>query len=449
MRQPNRRWKKYKCFDEKTDMKSQNPIFATLALALLLSRARAGEAQNPQSGGFDSIASRIAGRDFPSVFAPWNVAESLRQADGLIVPLSTIETLSATRARHDLYFSTYDRMGLRLASGCQYVVLTPDFTPESIQAARQNRARLLAANPHMLIMTDLHYFSAPKRYLPPDSPWWRHDSRNDQFVHNNEEYKSSMLDFSNPDFQDKVAALASALMKTGVYDGCMLDWWHDDDQWSADRLKLIKKIRAAIGEKAILLGNVNGRLPRHTASYLNGMYMEGFGSQFFPDWHTAAANLLWGASHLRQPAITALEGWYSPDSGNGLGDIAAIQQRGRSDYACMREVTTLSLVFSDGYVLFSDPNFLPTPDHLHDWYPFWDKSLGKPVKPLARLDHPDRSGAYTRQYEKGEVVFNPPSNHPVTINFPEPRRSAATGIMGQSFSVAPGDGDLFVNPASN
>jgi hypothetical protein len=76
--------------------------------------------------------------------------------------------------------------------------------------------------------------------------------------------------------------------------------------------------------------------------------------------------------------------------------------------ALMRNITTLSLVFSNGYVLFSDPNQLPTPDHLHDWYPFWEKSLGKPTGPLATLDRPNLSGAYMREYERGEAVFNPP-----------------------------------------
>ncbi|HSY82339.1 MAG TPA: putative glycoside hydrolase [Gemmatimonadaceae bacterium] len=391
--------------------------------------ARAGKAGG--SAMFDSIAARITGREYPSIFAAWNLAENLRQSDGHTVPLSASESPNTIRARHDLFFSTYERLGLKLAAGRQYVVLTPEFTDESIQAALANRAKLLAANPNMLIMTDLHYFSAPHTYLPADSPWWLHDAKNARFEGNNTEYKSSRLDFSNPEFQDKVAALCAALLKTGVYDGCMMDWWHDDDQMGGDRLALIKKIRAVVGEKAILLANVNGRLPTRTANYLNGMYMEGFGAKFFPDWHTAAANLLWGETHLHKPAFTALEGWW---------------RTGRDELPLMREVTTLALVFSDGYVLFSDPNELPTPDHLHDWYPFWDKSLGHPVGPPANLDHPDLNGAYTRQFDKGEVVFNPPSNHSVVAKFPEPRRSAATNVTGQSFTVAPGDGDLFLSP---
>ena len=39
----------------------------------------------------------------------------------------------------------------------------------------------------------------------------------------------------------------------------------------------------------------------------------------------------------------------------------------------------IALTLSDGYCLFSDPNPLPTPDHLHNWYAFWERGLGRPV----------------------------------------------------------------------
>lgn len=412
-------------------MKSRMRICSALALwALAFGVCAAQSVPAGPDGGLDSISSRIAGRNFPSIFQPWNGAENLRVLpDGHAEPLSGIETPLATKARHDLYFSSWNSLGLKLKPGLQYVVLTPEFTPESLEVARTARVSLLAANPQMLILTEIHYFSASKSYLPPESPWWKHDALNDRFKRTNTEYRSSRLDFSNPAFQDKVAALCGALVGTGVFDGCMLDWWHDDDEMGADRLTLIRKIRAAMGEKAILLGNVNNTLPRRTAAYLNGMYMEGLGSKFFPDWHTAAVNMVWGESQLRKPAFTALEAWW---------------QTGRTDYAAMRAATTLALVFSNGYALFSDPNELPTPDHLHDWYGFWHKSLGKPVGPLANPDKPNLSGAFTRQYERGDVVFNPPSNHAVTVSFGEPRQSAATGGISHSFNVAPGDGDLFL-----
>jgi hypothetical protein len=396
-------------------------------------------------GGFDSSGRRITGRDFPSIFAPWNVAENLNKAPDL-PPIALSETNWTTIARHDLYWQEWTKLGLKLQGDPQYIMLAPfEFTPESIQTALHNRAALLAMNPHLVLLVNVHYkFTPPKNFLPQNSPWWKHGTLEGQFENGNKEYGSHLLDYANPAFQDKVASFCAALIRTGVYDGCMLDGWKDFQDPSAS-VALIQKLRAAIGEKALLVGNVNGKLPANTANYLNGMYMEGYGARFFPDWRTAAANLLWGESHLRKPAITALEGWYDCDTPQCSGDPAQIQQRGRANLASMRAVTTLSLVFSNGYAVFSDPNPLPTPDHLHDWYSFWDKSLGRPTGPLAVLDHPDLAGAYTRQYEKGEAVFNPPSNHAVVVKFQRPRRSAATGVTASTFTVAAGDGDLFLN----
>jgi len=371
----------------------------------------------------DSIAFKITNRDFPSIFAAWNAG-----SEGL-PPGPLNPSALSTVARHDLYWADFSRFGLRVAGNQQYLMEATsfEFTPESIRAALRRRAEVLAANPHTVILVNVHYNAAnPKDFLPPESPIWL---RNDQFDARNKEYGSHRLDFSNPAFQDKVAALCGALITTGVFDGCMLDGWHDDDNTAA-RISLIQKIRATIGEKALLVGNVNQRLPTQTANYLNGMYMEGFGAKFFPDWHLAAQNLLWGESHLRKPGITAFEGWWSA---------------GRDQYPLMREVTTLALVFSNGYVVFSDPNELPTPDHLHDWYPIWDKSLGKPTAPLATLNRPDLNGAYTRAFEKGEVVYKPPSNREVTVRFDKPHLSAATGTTSMSFIVAPGDGNMFLN----
>ena len=377
--------------------------------------------------GLDTVAARITEHGFPSIFEAWSAVENLRERNNSTVPLSSRESHMASEARHDLYWGGWQQLGLRLPDGQKYALLSPVFTPESIQVALRNRATLLAANPNIVILGEVHYHAAQPNFLPPESPFWIRDA---DFENNKlgKIYGTRLLAMGNPEFQDKLAAFCAALVNSGVYDGCMLDGWHDDDDASA-RIGLIRKMRSAVGEKAILLGNVNGRLPTRTASYLNGMYMEGLYSRFFPDWHLAAANLLWGERNLRKPALTALEGWWTS---------------GRDQYPLMRQVTTLSLVFSNGYVLFSDPNSLPTGDHLHDWYPFWDKSLGRPAGPLATLDRPNLSGAYTRRFDKGEVVFNPPSNHPVTVHFDQPHRSAATNAAGQSFTVASGDGDLFL-----
>ncbi len=412
----------------------QNDQSSGQQVAPAASAAPAPDAQDgplAPDGGLDTVAERIAGRSFPSMFAPWNLAENLnKDPNSRATPLS--ETQWANIARHDLYWRVFNSMGLRLQDRPQYLMLSNfQFTPESIQTARRNRAALLTTNPHLVILAAVSYkFAQPQNFLPPDSPWWVHGAAESKFEGFNPEYRPHLLDYANSAFQDKVAALCAALVKTGVFDGCLFDGWRDDENPSA-HVALIRKIRSAIGEKALIVGNVNQRLPTATANYLNGMYMEGFGDRYFPDWRTAAANLLWGESHLHKPAITALEGFW---------------RTGRNQHPLMREVTTLSLVFSNGYAVFDDPDELPTPDHLHDWYPFWDKSLGRPTGPLADLSRPNLNGAYARRYEHGDVVFNPPGNRPVAITFPDTRRSAATGATGRSFAVKAGDGDLFLTP---
>lgn len=391
-----------------------------IVLGMMPFGAKAGEAS--------AAADRIGGRTFPSVFQAWNNADALRAANGDIKPLASVETADTSLARHDLMFSGFGRLGLRLAGERAYPLLGPVFTPESILAALRYREALLRANPHLLLLAEVHYYSAAADYLPADSPWWLRDGSG-QPRSDDPEVRSLRLDFSRPDFQDAVAALCGAIVRTGAFDGCMLDWWHDGDQ-APDRLSLIRKIRAAAGEDAILLGNVNGTLPTRTATYMNGIYMEGFGSRFFPDWRKAAANLAWGTRNLRRPAFTALEAWW---------------RGGRGDLSSMRAATALSLIFSDGYVLFADPNALPTPDHLHDWYPFWDKSLGGPAEPAADPEGPVPGGLYRRHFEHGDAVFNPLENGPVKIAFDRPRRSAATNAVARSFTIAPGDGDLFIS----
>ena len=106
----------------------------------------------------------------------------------------------------------------------------------------------------------------------------------------------------------------------------------------------------------------------------------------------------------------------------------------------MRATTTLSLTHSNGYCLFSDPNPLPTPDHRHDWYPFWNRSLGKPVSERKqRVD-----GTFSREFEKGTVVYNPIGNSPASITFKESRKSLATGRTARQHKIAALDGDIFL-----
>ncbi len=229
------------------------------------------------------------------------------------------------------------------------------------------------------------------------------------------------MDFSNPEYREQVAVQAQAAVQSGVVDGVMLDWWSDDE----DRLALIKVLRQRIGADALILANANDRQTPETAEFINGYFMECHRSQTVEDWKRIADTLAWAEKNLRAPRINCLEIWF---------------QRSRADENLMRATTALSLVLSDGYCLFSDPNPLPTPDHLHNWYPFWERTLGRALAPyVMRAD-----GALTREFTHGTAVYNPMGNKTVTVIFKESRTSRATGKRGSVHAVAASDGDLFL-----
>jgi hypothetical protein len=111
----------------------------------------------------------------------------------------------------------------------------------------------------------------------------------------------------------------------------------------------------------------------------------------------------------------------------------------------MRLFTTLSATHSDGYVLFGDANAMPSPDHLHNWYAFWDADLGTPVGAAAVAAQAD--GLFIREFSRGWAVFNR-SGRPQTVTVGEPTRSAATGTVGREHVVPDLDGDILLRSVS-
>ena len=381
----------------------------------------------------DSPAERIASRSFPSIFEAWNGAENLFE-NGTETPLDKTEGVNATLARHDFAFLTFNGLGLRPATPRE--ALATRFDEKSLENARRRRERILSLNPHFVLLASIPYRNVPGDQLPEDSPLWLRDRAGARvpasFAAGGKQF---FLDYAKPATQAALAAHCKALIDTGVFDGCMFDNWNEHlpedpvDPQGEVRAKLAAKMRAVIGDEALLVGNTNDRRPEKTARYLNGMYMEGFGAPYFLDWRKAALDMAWGAAHLRKPAFTLLEGW--PTDAEGRGELSR-----------MREVTTLSLTLSDGYALYADRNQHKV-DHAHDWYPFWRATLGAAKEPPRRADG---AGPIRREFEHGTAVFNPPEGAPAELKFNEERVSAATGQHGRAFTVAPADGDLFLRP---
>ncbi|MHB0955215.1 MAG: alpha-amylase family protein [Pirellulaceae bacterium] len=381
------------------------------SLVFVLSRVVLGAsavlAQTPTTRAERPLIERIQGRTFPSVFQAWNAAQNVHDES----PLHTL-------ARHDLVFHVPDFFGLRwnrTPTG-----LADGFTADSISRAKSFRQKLLTLNPNLVLIAEIRYRDAHKSYLPERHQWWMRDE-DGQIVPGWDEGGFFCLDFHNPDFRSQVARQAKAAVDSGAVDGVMLDWWSDD----ASRIALIQEVREAVGDKAIILANANDRRTPETAPYINGYFMECYKSTTAMDWQDITDTLVWAEEHLREPRVNCLETWY---------------HKSRDDLNLMRATTTLALTHSDGYCLFSDPNPLPSPDHLHNWYPFWNKSLGKPFAKGKVAD----DGTVRREFENGTAVYNPMGNKAIEVTFPEERRSAATGKTAQSHHLESPDGDLFL-----
>jgi putative glycosyl hydrolase-like family 15 (GHL15) protein len=353
-----------------------------------------------------SVAQRVAGREFPSVFQAWNGADNIA------------EDRLKTIARHDLMWHSVEWFGLEWDKNPKG--LADQLRPESLVEGKKKRAALLALNPNMILIAEIRYRDAHRGFLPTDHRWWARD-KNGQRKKGWEEGQYFLLDYANPDYRRHVAKRVRAVVESGAVDGVLLDWWQDDD----DRLALVKEIRKAIGEDYLILGNANDRITPQTGSYLNGYFMECYRSKTVQDWERIGRTVSWAAKNLRPPRIVCVESWY---------------HKSRDDLNLMRAITTLTLTHSNGYCLFSDPNPLPTADHRHNWYPFWNRSLGKPIgEGIQQGD-----GTYHREFDRGIVVYNPMGNKEVIVEFNEPCISQATGKKEKKHKLSSFDGDIYL-----
>lgn len=358
-------------------------------------------------------AERIAEREYPSIFQAWTAASPPRAS------------LFDADSRHDLAILSPWSMRVRWDARCTpYEGLATNFADDSVAAGRQMRAKLLGENPRMVFLLEIRYRDAKPGYLPPGPQWWL--GKPGYKVASGDQY--DLVRYDSDEYRRLAAAKCKAAVDSGVFDGCFLDWWTEGGAESDDRIRLLKTIREAVGDRALLMVNANFRRIPRSAAFVNGLFMEVTKDHdATPDaWATLTDTLVWAETAVREPRINALE----------------IQDPSRADLPRMRLATATALVRSNGYALFADPDGARAPEHGHDWYPFWDKSLGRPRG--AGFARPD--GAWQREFERGTVVYNPMGRAPVSVSFAETRTDAAAGAAATAFTLAGGDGNLFLRP---
>jgi hypothetical protein len=383
------------------------------------------------------ITERVYDRTYPSVFMAWY------NIDMPEFPLDTEEQRIKTAAMHDLM---WEEPLSQLGEGVDLVLgliwegkhhgLSSAFDEVSLEKALANRKKLLEYNPNMVTLLEVRWRDAPMSFLPEDSEWWLRDEQGEivkGWLGGWEPFYK--LDYSNPDFQDNVARQSKIAVESGVYDGIMLDW--------SGHLEIIEKVRAAIGPEKLIIVNIHDNIEdgKKYKDLINGSFMElnpidshsiqveelvilGREDHNKGNWDQVQEALLWFEENLLPPRINCLEVWGH-----------------RKDFRRMRATTTLGLTHSDGYVLYADPNPLATPDHLHDWYPFWEVELGKPL--TKRIEKED--GSVWREFEGGIVVYNHYRNGEVLLEFEENKMSVSTREIARSFRLQDRDGDIFIS----
>ena len=387
----------------------------------------AGPVAGPNPSLPDSLNRRIRTRSYPSVFQAWNPIDMAEQ-----FPLQTRDDRLRAAAKHDvLWEEPVSQLGygvdlvLGAVADGEYGGLAERFTAESQKQALANRRTMLRMNPDMVFLMEVRWRDAPGSYLPDDSDFWKRNAngtRAEGWDGGPEPYY--LLNYDNPEFQANIARQSMATIQSGVYDGIMLDW--------SGQIDIVKLVREAIGDDGLIIVNIHDDIEAATkyGKLINGSFMECNpqgpgepGSRFKTTWKKMREALVFFEQHVREPRLNCLETWGA-----------------RSDLRRMRAVTTLGLTVSDGSVLYADPNPLKTPDHLHDWYDFWEIPLGRPRSRLIERE----DGALLREFEHGTVVYNEWQNGTVTVRFDSPKKRASDGREGTEFQLQDADGDIFL-----
>lgn len=425
-----------------------------------------------------------AQRNHPSIFQAWNGIENRHDEDEL-----------HRLARHDLAFAhpyTLLRISWNISEAQPYSGLATDLNPRQLNIARQRQKELSSLNPHILLLVEIRYRDAKHLsrqneahvknwwevgFYPPDSPYWLRDKNGKPVIgwgedtngngkiDENDKILHYLIDFTKPEVQELIVNKVVALDMSGLFDGIMLDWWNEDyatspigvDDWSDTiltreaeleaRLSILRKIRERVDDDFLILVNANMRQIPKSAPDVNGIFMECYKQEYTKGYSLDKVlqieeTLLWAEQHLREPRINCLEGWrvvtnYMADLNTRIAERNSIENQ-----QWMRMITTLSLTHSDGYVLLGDDNAIPAPDHLHNWYDFWDAELGQPIQGKA-IQYRGIQGLFIREFEKGWAVYNRSSVEQI-VTFDAPVISINSSERQMHHQIPDFDGEIFL-----
>lgn len=345
------------------------------------------------------VENRINNRDYPSVFQAWGGVGWTRILN--LPEVLDIEHIS----HHDLYFTVEQ---FEYTDGGEVFV--------NNNATIIERHNLIKKqNPNMLFLIEIRMRDAFVRLLGENFPYWIRDE-NGEIVYFYDDL--ALLDFTHLEMQERIINEAVAIAECGLYDGIMIDWWHETFVSLADgspvapwgssdesgyrgmtaeqtaRDNILNGIRSRVRDDFLILGNTNRNKLSRTAWGVNGAFMEVLARDGYThkDIKQIEDALIWNEKNLRAPQINCLEGHGNPTQPPDSPD----------NKQWMRLFTTMSLTHSDGYVMFNDGKG----GHKHFWYPFWNANLGRPITDKSIQYDDGIDGLYIREYTNGFAVYN-------------------------------------------
>ena len=395
-----------------------------------------------------AITDRMVNRSFPSI-------SQVFEGPILNKPELSIE---AYRAYYDLVI-TGDEHHVFKFEGLD--TSTPE-TPErrilgDLERAQQIRDQLTALNPNMLFVVAMPILYIGKDDRSDDWPYWIRDSKGNRVYETF--WNAGMIDFTLPAAQDWIVENVKAGARCGLFDGIVFDWYKEDgsmlstptgQQLRSTRvqidalLSILQRIREYAGDDFLITVNSNRSKIPISAPYVNGLFMETLrdnanrSDSYSKEGLLAIEDTLrWAEENLREPQVNYVEGWGNPNQ----PPDSPINRR------FMRIFTVMSLVFSNGYVLYT-AGF----DHSHYWYDFYDADLGHPVGEKANLYQTPKGvtidGLFIREFTNGWAVYNR-SGKEQEIELPQEVSGWDSGVENQRrHTLADLDGEIYLKKVS-
>jgi hypothetical protein len=241
-----------------------------------------------------------------------------------------------------------------------------------------------------------------------------------------------VMDLRNSEWIELITSFYKNILDQPHHDGITIDMISDaspcpeaisDKEWQDETINILVSIKNLNSKNKLVIINSGGDI-KYVAKYaefFDGYLMEKFLSTkpFKPGWPLGA---------------TFTDGLKAADSNHIVIYDVDTDDTGEKDLEKMRLGLTLSLLNDNTYFTY---DFGPRDHGQAWWFPEYDAELGEPLGKYYKKDD-----GYYREFENGIVVCSPVSD--IIVIFDEEYTDITTNIKSTSFTIAKGDGRIFI-----